>query len=176
MFERSTDSSVPIAVSGGHWTDRDALTGCTVLLFDRAAPAVVDVRGGAPGTRETDLLSPGSLVQSVDAIFLTGGSAFGLDAAGGVMKYLREKGRGVGTPAGPVPIVSAAVLYDLAVGEPVWPTADNAYDACRAAVSLADLPNGRIGAGTGATTQKMFSERPPMRGGTGYWTCRYRRK
>src|SRR5690242_15876784 len=105
MFEQTGSSAESIQVLAGHWTDDRAQTGCTVLLFDQPAPAVVDVRGGAPGSRETALLGAGDLVQSVDAILLTGGSAFGLGAADGVMRFLVEQGRGVITPAGPVPIV-----------------------------------------------------------------------
>jgi len=161
------DSEVAIEVTAGHWTDHEARTGCTVLLFDRPARAVADVRGGAPGTRETDLLKPGNLVRAVDAILLTGGSAFGLDATGGVMAYLRESGRGVITPAGPVPIVPSAVLYDLSVGLPRWPVAANAYEACKGARLLAETPRGLVGAGTGATTRKMFADHEPMRGGIG---------
>ena len=106
------------AVAGlkvGHWTDSNAVTGCTVVLCEEGAVAGADIRGGAPGTRETDLLSPGNLVERVHAVLLTGGSAFGLDATGGVMRWLEEKGVGYATPAGPVPIVVGAVLYDLNV-------------------------------------------------------------
>ena len=92
----------------GHWTDLDAATGCTVVLCEQGAVAGVDVRGAAPATRETDLLRPGNLVGRANAILLTGGSAFGLDAATGVMRYLEELGAGFSTQAGPVPIVPAA--------------------------------------------------------------------
>jgi L-aminopeptidase/D-esterase-like protein len=137
------------------------------VLFDRPAPSVVDVRGGSPGTRETALLGPGDLVQSVDALLLTGGSAFGLEAAGGVMGYLREQGRGVRTNGGPVPIVPAAVLFDLGVGARAWPTAESGRAACDAAVALADLPRGQVGAGTGATMRKGVPGIEPERGGFG---------
>src|SRR5437870_5476304 len=173
VFERSgPDEPTAIRASAGHWTDHNALTGCTVVLFDRLAPAVVDVRGGAPGTRETDLLAPGRLVRSVDAILLAGGSAFGLAAADGVMRYLREQDRGVSTPAGPVPIVPAAVIFDLAVGLPIAPNADAGYQACLSARPIGDLPRGRIGAGVGATTGKLLGG-SAQRGGLGVSTVRW---
>src|SRR5438094_5021697 len=100
----------------GHWTDLEAATGCTVVLCEQGAVAGVDVRGAAPATRETDLLRPGSLVGSAHAILLSGGSAFGLDAAGGVLRFLEERGVGFATPTGPVPIVPGAALFDLSVG------------------------------------------------------------
>jgi L-aminopeptidase/D-esterase-like protein len=169
VFERSLYEPNPIQVAAGHWTDREALTGCTVLLFDRPAPAVVDVRGGAPGTRETDLLAPGRLVRSVDAILLSGGSAFGLAAADGVVRYLWEQERGVATPAGPVPIVSAAVIFDLAIGLPTAPNADAGYRACLAAQPVDAIERGRVGAGIGATTGKLLGG-SPSRGGLGVST------
>lgn len=156
-----------ILATAGHWTDPVARTGCTVVMFDQAAPAIVDVRGGAPGTRETALLGPGGLVQTVDAILLTGGSAFGLEAAAGVMAYLRERDRGVRTSGGPVPIVPTAVLFDLGVGSPIWPTAGNARTACEASVPLKDLDRGLVGAGAGTTTSKAFASLAPQRGGLG---------
>src|SRR5678816_1182988 len=102
----------------GHFTDTRRPTGCTVVMCENGAIAGVDVRGSAPGTRETDLLKPTNLVERVNAILLAGGSAFGLDAAGGVMRYLEENGAGFPTPAGKVPIVPAAILYDLNMGDP----------------------------------------------------------
>ncbi len=118
----------------GHWTNRRAATGCTVVLCDGGAVAAVDVRGGAPGTRETDLLRPGNLVARIHAVLLGGGSAFGLDAAVGVMRYLEEQGVGFPTPGGLVPIVVGAVLYDLSIGRSdVRPDAAAGYAACRAA-------------------------------------------
>lgn len=137
----------------GHWTDRERLTGCTVLMTDESYVASVDVRGGAPGTRETDLLLPGRLVERVDAIVLAGGSAFGLSAADGVMRYLWERGRGHATAGGPVPIVPAAIIFDLALGEAVWPCPDEGYLAASAAA--VDFARGCVGAGTGATVGKM---------------------
>ena len=157
-----------IQFSAGHWTDRVNRTGCTVVAFNRAAPAIVDVRGGAPGTRETDLLGPGMLVQRVDAIVLAGGSAFGLAAADGVIAELRAAGRGVSTPGGPVPIVPAAVIFDLSVGESVWPTAESGREAFRARTEISSLARGQIGAGTGATSGKLFRPNDPDPGGVGY--------
>ena len=161
------ESQRSIGVRAGHWTDGVARTGCTVILFDGPVAAVADVRGGAPGTRETELLGPDQLVRSVDALLLTGGSAFGLDASAGVMAYLRERGRGFETSAGPVPIVAAAVIFDLAVGMPVWPTDPDAAAACGAAAPLDELQRGQVGAGTGATTRKLFPSVEPWRGGVG---------
>ena len=149
----------------GHYTDSIALTGCTVILFDRQLPTVVDVRGGSPGTRETDLLSPGTLVGAADAIFFTGGSALGLGAAQGIVEALRDEGRGVPTAGGPVPIVPAAVIYDLAVGNPTWPGPEDARAALLAAVEPSRCGVGSVGAGTGATTNKL--EGSPRRGGVG---------
>src|SRR5713226_8639761 len=118
----------------GHWTDLNAATGCTVVLCEQGAVAGVDVRGGAPATRETDLLRPGSLVGRAHAILLSGGSAFGLDAATGVMRYLEQRGIGFPTGQGPVPIVPAAALFDLGIGRAdVRPDAAAGYAACVAA-------------------------------------------
>src|SRR5688500_8454762 len=112
----------------GHYTDLVGVTGCTVILCEAGAVAAVDVRGGAPATRETDLLRPGNLVQRVHALLLTGGSAFGLDAAAGVMRFLEKRGVGFATSAGSVPIVPAAALFDLGIGSPAArPGPDDAY-------------------------------------------------
>ena len=140
--------------SVGHSTYPDERTGCTVILFDRLVPARVDVRGGAPGTRETSLLGAERLVGQADAILLTGGSAFGLAAADGVMRLLRERKRGVATSADAVPIVPAAVLFDLSVGTTYAPVADDGYAAAESASRL-PVPTGRVGAGTGATVAKL---------------------
>jgi L-aminopeptidase/D-esterase-like protein len=161
----------PAGVTIGHSTDDPNQTGCSVILFDRSVPCVVDVRGGAPGTRETDLLQPGRLVQQVDAIVLSGGSAFGLATADGVMRYLREQRRGFPTAAGPVPIVPAAVLYDLAVGNPVPPTQEMGYVACVEAVPIERAHWGAVGAGRGATTDKITGV--PLPGGIGYGTVAF---
>ncbi|HET8523152.1 MAG TPA: P1 family peptidase [Thermomicrobiales bacterium] len=151
----------------GHDTNRDAQTGCTVLLCDRPALAVADVRGGAPGTRETDLLAPGRLVRRVDGILLTGGSAFGLAAADGVMRYLAERNRGVKTGTRPVPIVPSAVIYDLGVGAPIAPDASSGRTACERAGPIDQLARGQVGVGTGATTDKIDGPDGMQRGGFG---------
>lgn len=151
----------------GHMEDRRALTGCTVCLFPAGGVAGVDVRGSAPGTRETDLLSPIHLVQQVHAILFTGGSAFGLDAATGVMRYLEEQGIGLETGAGRVPIVPAVVLYDLAIGDgTVRPDAAMGYEAARKARE-GDFACGNVGAGTGATVGKVLGMEKAMKGGLG---------
>ncbi|MGD6424873.1 P1 family peptidase, partial [Xanthomonas citri pv. citri] len=130
--------------------------GCTVVLAEEGATGGVDVRGAAPGTRETDLLDPSNLVDKVHAVLLSGGSAFGLDAAAGVVRWLEE--RGIGFPAGParVPIVPAAILFDLGVGDHrVRPDAAAGYSACEAASAGAPA-EGSVGAGAGATVGKLF--------------------
>lgn len=158
------------AVSGvrvGHWTDGAAQTGCTVVLFPAATVASGEVRGGAPGTREWELLAPERTVARLDAVVLTGGSAFGLAACDGVMRWCEERGIGVPTPAGPVPIVVGAVLFDLWVGDPtVRPGADSGYEACVNATT-AEVPMGRIGAGTGATIGKWRGPQHARPGGIG---------
>ena len=140
----------------GHWTHPSGATGCSVVIPDERAIAVVDVRGGAPGTRETSLLEEGRLVQRVDAILLTGGSAFGLAAADGVMRWLFRQGRGFPTASVPVPIVPAAVLFDLRGEQPVWPDADAGFVAAVAATED-NWSSGRFGAGAGATVGKIAS-------------------
>ncbi len=140
----------------GHWTNGEAKTGCTAILCPKGAVAGVDVRGAAPGTRETDLLRGYNLVDRIHAVMLSGGSAYGLDAASGAMQYLEEQGIGLNVGMGVVPIVPAAVLFDLAVGSPsVRPGKQEGYFACAAASKEAAL-SGRIGAGTGATVGKSF--------------------
>ncbi len=168
-------AAVP-GITVGQWTDRARATGCTVVLAPpggmRAAGAV---RGRATGTRELDALHPRHVVGKVDAILLTGGSAFGLGAADGVMRWLREQGRGypVGT-AGIVPIVPTAVIFDfdLAPGSRAdrWPTADDAYRACGAAST--EIAEGTVGAGTGATVGKALGPRHAVKGGVGTWAAR----
>ena len=151
----------------GHFTDHRRPTGCTVLLCETGAVAGVDVRGAAPGTRETDLLDPRNVIEHVHAVLLTGGSAFGLAAADGVMRWLEERGHGV--PVGPVrvPIVPAAVLFDLWVGDPsIRPDAAAGEAACEAA-SSAPPAQGCVGAGTGATVGKLFGPERAMKGGIG---------
>lgn len=134
----------------GHVTDLEAMTGCTVVLCPKGgAVGGVDQRGGAPGTRETDLLRPMHLVQRAHAVLLAGGSAFGLDAAGGVVRWLEEQGIGFETPAAKVPIVPAAVIFDLALGDPnVRPDAAMGYAACQVA-SDGPVAEGSVGVGTG---------------------------
>ncbi|HEX6291985.1 MAG TPA: P1 family peptidase [Herpetosiphonaceae bacterium] len=150
----------------GHATNAAARTGCTVILSPQGATAGVAVRGGAPGTRETDLLQPGNLVEQVHAILLTGGSAFGLAAADGVMRWLYERQHGFATSVVKVPIVPAAVLFDLAVGDAVWPDAAMGYAACEDAYH-SPIDWGRVGAGTGATIGKLFGAGRVTRGGIG---------
>jgi L-aminopeptidase/D-esterase-like protein len=148
---------LPAGVLVGHWTDRDAWTGCTVILLPDGNVASCEVRGGAPGTRETDGMSLASPDPAADAILLTGGSSFGLAAADGVVRWLAERGRGHQMPAGPVPVVPGAVVYDLRLGSAsTWPTADAGYAACESAV---DAPErGSVGAGTGCTVGKLMRD------------------
>ncbi len=150
----------------GHWTDPVGLTGCTVVLCPAGTVGSGEVRGGAPGTRETDLLRPGTLVQEVNAILLTGGSAFGLTAADGVMRYLEERGIGFDAGVARVPIVPAAVLFDLGVGDPrARPGPDAGYAACAAAGE--EVAEGNVGAGTGATVAKLHGPEQAVKGGLG---------
>lgn len=158
------------SVSGlevGHYTDLENATGCTVILCRRGAVGGVDVRGGSPGTRETDLLRPVHRVDQLHAVVLSGGSAFGLDAASGVMRYLSQ--HGIGIQAGPaiVPIVSSAILFDLGlVTEKVHPTASDGFTAS-AAASADSMPEGCVGAGTGATVGKMLGLERAVKAGIG---------
>jgi L-aminopeptidase/D-esterase-like protein len=151
----------------GHAQDNEALTGCTVILCRKGAVAGVDVRGGAPGTRETDLLNPINLVEKIHALVLAGGSAFGLDAATGVMRYLEEKNIGFDTGAAKVPIVPSAILYDLNIGRAdVRPDSAMGYRAAASASS--DAPTeGNAGAGIGASVGKMFGGSLSMKSGVG---------
>jgi L-aminopeptidase/D-esterase-like protein len=158
-------------ITVGHWTDEVALTGCTVLLPPPGTVASCEVRGGAPGTRGTDILQPGTIVDEAHAIVLTGGSAFGLASAGGVERYLEE--RGIGSEIGPVrvPTVPAAVIFDLGVGDPSRrPGIEEGYAACVAA--SAEVPEGRVGAGTGATVAKLWGPECSVPGGLGTWAVR----
>ena len=151
----------------GHDTNLEAGTGCTVILCDTPAVGGVDVRGGAPATRETDLLHPLHMVEEVHAIVLTGGSAFGLDAAGGVMRYLEEHSIGIDVGVAKVPIVPAAAILDLGFGSAsVRPDAASGYRACEQATAEA-IPQGNIGAGTGATVGKLLGPGFMMKGGLG---------
>jgi L-aminopeptidase/D-esterase-like protein len=151
----------------GHATDVTGLTGCTVVLCEDGAVGGVDQRGGAPGTRETDLLRPLHLVQQVHAVLLAGGSAFGLAAADGVMRYLEERGVGFDAGVARVPIVPAAILFDLNLGDPAArPTAEMGYAACRAA-SSGPLSEGNVGAGTGAVAGWILGARQATKSGLG---------
>ncbi|HSK09730.1 MAG TPA: P1 family peptidase [Vicinamibacterales bacterium] len=158
------------AVAGlkvGHHTLAERPTGCTVVLAEAGAVGGVDVRGSAPGTRETDLLRPTNLVDRVHAIVLSGGSAFGLDAASGVVRYLDELGIGYRTEVAAVPIVPAAILFDLGIGDPkIRPTADCGYRAAKAATA-GPSAEGNVGAGAGATVGKMGGMGRAMKGGIG---------
>src|SRR5215510_820064 len=150
----------------GHFTDHRRPTGCTVVLAEAGAVASVDVRGSAPGTRETDLLDPLHHVERAHAVLLAGGSAFGLNAAAGVMRYLEERGIGYVTPFARVPIVPAAILFDLRMGDSrIRPDAESGYQACLAAQS-GPVAEGSVGAGAGATIGKL-QPGLPMKGGIG---------
>jgi L-aminopeptidase/D-esterase-like protein len=151
----------------GHAQDAAALTGCTVILCRKGAVAGVDVRGSSPGTRETDLLNPINLVSRVHAILLAGGSAFGLDAAAGVMQYLEQRKIGFNAGVAVVPIVPAAILFDLNLGrKDIRPDAHMGYAACRAA-SAGRIREGNVGAGTGASVGKLFGNSLAMKAGVG---------
>src|SRR5438270_11222336 len=151
----------------GHFTDARRPTGCTVVLARDGAVAGVDVRGAAPGTRETDLLAPTNLVDRVHGVLLAGGSAWGLDAATGVMRWLEEQGVGLDVRAARLPIVPGAVLFDLIVGDAkIRPDAQAGYAACEAASKRAPA-EGNVGAGSGAAVGKIFGIERAMKGGVG---------
>jgi L-aminopeptidase/D-esterase-like protein len=151
----------------GHFTDARRPTGCTVVMARQGAVGGVDVRGAAPGTRETDLLAPSNLVESVHAVMLAGGSAWGLEAATGAVRWLEERGVGFDVTVGRLPLVPAAVLFDLQVGDMrIRPDAAAGYAACAAASR--DAPaEGNVGAGTGAAVGKVFGMHRAMKGGVG---------
>jgi L-aminopeptidase/D-esterase-like protein len=153
----------------GHWTDSVGLTGCTVVLVPKeGAVASVDVRGAAPGTRETDLLQPGRTVERIHALCLSGGSAFGLAAADGVMGYLASHGIGFEVGSAIVPIVPGAVVFDLGVGSATaYPDAEAGRHACVDAEPGSPCGNGRFGAGTGATVGKLMGPEKALPGGIG---------
>jgi len=154
----------------GSWTDRKAATGCTVVLLPEGTVASGEVRGGAPATREVELLEPTRLVDRIDAVVLTGGSAFGLATCDGVVRFCEEQGRGVATPAGPVPIVVGLGLFDLMVGDPaVRPGPEQGYAAC-AAATAGPVELGLVGGGCGATVGDGAGGRRP--GGLGSATVR----
>lgn len=151
----------------GNAQDYTAATGCTVVICEAGAAAGVDVRGGAPGTRETDLLDPVNHVEKIHAVLLAGGSAFGLDAAAGVMQYLEENAIGFDVGVTKVPIVAGAVLFDLTCGDyRIRPDKEMGYKACLAA-GQQDVAEGSVGAGTGATVGKLFGMQHAMKGGQG---------
>ena len=169
MIESSASGAITdvVGIEVGHFTDSRRPTGCTVILTRAGAVAGVDVRGAAPGTRETDLLHPSNLVDQVHAVLLAGGSAWGLDAASGVMRWLEEHGIGLKVPYGLVPIVPAAVLFDLPVGDAsIRPDAAAGYAACAAASREAPA-QGNVGAGAGALVGKLFGIDRAMKGGIG---------
>ncbi len=156
----------------GHWHDKNALTGCTVFLLPDNCAVSCEVRGGAPGTRETELLRPMFTVQKADAVLFTGGSAFGLAAAQGVAKYLEEMSVGFPTPAGPVPIVSAAVIYDLDLGDSkVRPGPEEGYEACFKA-NIDEFRDGCVGVGAGATVGNVLGRVNSTKSGLGFYRFR----
>jgi len=162
---------LPQGVSVGHWTDSRGRTGCTVVLVPKGAVGGVDVRGGAPGTLGTDGLRPGTVIEQAHAVLLTGGSAFGLDAAAGVMQFFEE--RGVGFEIGPVriPAVAAAVIFDLLVGDPrARPDREAGYVACETATGNPSM--GAVGAGTGASVAKAGDGSQSRQGGVGIASAR----
>ncbi len=166
MSKSGTITDVP-GLRVGHATDLQGLTGCTVVLCEKGAVGGVDQRGGAPGTRETDLLRPMHLVQKAHAVLLAGGSAFGLAAADGVLRYLEERGVGFDARVARVPIVPAAVLFDLDLGDAqARPDADMGYAACQAA-SEGPVEEGCVGAGTGATVGKALGPGRAIKAGLG---------
>ncbi|MCZ2127703.1 MAG: P1 family peptidase [Anaerolineales bacterium] len=163
---RDSITDVP-GIEVGHAQDDQALTGCTAILCRKGAVAGVDVRGGAPGTRETDLLRPGMMVQKIHALMLAGGSAFGLDAASGAMRYLAENRIGFKTREAQVPIVPSAILYDLDLGDSqIRPDAQMGYQACVNA-STREAAQGNVGAGSGASVGKMLGRKYAMKSGIG---------
>ncbi|TQR20551.1 P1 family peptidase [Psychrobacillus vulpis] len=151
----------------GNIENIEALTGCTIIVVEDGAVCGVDVRGSAPGTRETDLLDPINLIEEVHAVSLSGGSAFGLDAASGVMQYLEEKGIGLDVGVAKVPIVPSAVLFDLPIGNPaIRPDKQMGYEAAQKA-DVGSFPFGNVGAGCGATVGKITGPENCMKGGLG---------
>ncbi len=151
----------------GHAQDLEAATGCTVVISEEGVTAGVDLRGGAPGTRETDLLSPGNLVEKIHAVILAGGSAFGLEAGSGVMQYLEERDIGFDVQVTQVPIVCGAVLFDLTIGDyKIRPDKRMGYQACLNANDK-ECAEGSVGAGTGATVGKILGPERAMKSGLG---------
>jgi L-aminopeptidase/D-esterase-like protein len=162
-----SEAPLPAGFEAGHWTDTEAATGCTVVLAPpEGAVASVDVRGGGPGTREIDLLNPIANASRIHAVLMTGGSAFGLAAADGVVDWLERNGRGYDTPGGLVPLVPAAVVYDLVTGDPARrPGPPEGFAACEAATD--DPALGSVGAGTGAAVGKLRGREFAVKSGVG---------
>ncbi len=154
----------------GHASDYEGLTGCTVILCDGGAVAGCDIRGSATGTEELDVLSPGHLTDRIHAVVLAGGSAFGLEAASGVRRFLEQQGVGFPTPAARVPLVPAAILYDLAIGKADARPTREMGEAAAAAASADAVAEGAVGAGTGATIGKLFGMAQAMKAGVGSWS------
>ncbi len=169
---KNSITDVP-GVKVGHSQDLKSGTGCTVVIFEKGAITGVDVRGGAPGTRETDLLNPVNMIEKAQAIYLSGGSAFGLDGVTGVMQYLENQGIGFDVGFTKVPIVPAAVLFDLGVGDfKARPNAEMGYNACINA-SNGEVEQGNVGAGTGATVGKVLGSKYSMKSGIGTSSIKY---
>lgn len=165
-MSNATITDIP-GIRVGHFTQNEYATGCTVIICDNGATCGVDIQGDAPGTRETDLLTPHGVVDKVNAILLTGGSAFGLAAADGVMKYCQEQGYGFTMGHKKIPIVPSAVIYDFNLGSKDYaPTALDGYQACLNATT-GKIETGNVGAGTGALVGKVCGIRQSMRGGLG---------
>ena len=157
---------LPAGISIGHWTNMDGPTGCTVVLAPEGTVAAGEVRGGGPGTRESELMSPAANAPGVQAVCFAGRSAFGLAAADGVVQWLEERGVGYPTPAGLVPLVAGAIVYDLSLGDPkVRPGPDAGRAACEAATT--DPERGTVGAGTGASIGKLLGPAGWTKGGVG---------
>jgi len=165
MPHRNALTDVP-GIRVGHWTNRRAATGCTVIACPSGTIGGVDVRGAAPGTRETDLLRPGNLIEEVHAVVLSGGSAFGLEAASGVMQELAKQGVGLDFNDNVIPIVPSAILFDLGIGRPKHPSADSGRRALRRATG-GQIEVGSVGAGTGATVAKQGGFERALKGGLG---------
>jgi L-aminopeptidase/D-esterase-like protein len=162
------NDTLPAGFRVGHWSDRAGWTGCTVVLAPEGSVGACEVRGGGPGTRESDLLSPAASAPGPDAIVLAGGSAFGLAAADGVVRYLAQRGVGFRTPVGAVPLVAGAIVFDLGLGDrEARPDAAAGYAACEAA-SAAVPERGSVGVGTGCTVGKLLGPEGWTKGGLGY--------
>lgn len=152
----------------GNAQDVKAATGCTAVICEKGASSGVDVRGGSPATRETDLLNPVNMIQKIHAVMLSGGSSFGLDASSGAMQYLEENGVGFDVKVTKVPIVCAASLFDLTIGDyKVRPDKKMGYEACKNSEKKGKVSNGNVGAGCGATVGKILGEKYCMKGGLG---------